>query len=278
MKKIILVAMLAISVLIFVSCGTDTGESFPQASSPSQLTQPTPAPQQDAAQPVIPDYDSGEYDPSSEGDPFGDDYFGEDTAYATATPAPSPVVINSQYAGATPLAIDPIDKPTPTAAPSVTLSSSDFTTYDATRLRISFDAPSGWDVDDSNANTFILTNPDPRMAYHGQIMMTVTSVSTSYSENDLKREVRNVRDSIKGSYNDFNPSNTASRTLFDAKGIYLDFTGTLKGTEVQVWGRIQAVCVNRNLVIVQITGPREYRALYKDTIYPKFRSSVRFTR
>ena len=60
-------------------------------------------------------------------------------------------------------------------------------------------------------------------------------------------------------------------------------TGTLdgvsvKGTDIEVWGRIHAVCVNRSLVVVRVTGPREYRALYKDTIYPKFRSTVRFTR
>lgn len=283
MKKIILAAVLALSVLVLASCSSNTGESFPQASSASDLAQQTTATpnQSGEALPGVIDFDSGEYDPSSEEDAYSEDYDGEDDADTvddSQTPAPTAVSISSEYAGATPLTIDPIDKPTPTPVPSVTLSGDDFTTYDATKLRISFDAPAGWSVDDSASDTYILTNPDERMAFPGQIIITVRSVSSSYSTNDLKREVISVRDSVKGDYDSFSPSNTANRTLFDTSGVYLDYTGKVKGTDVEVWGRIHVVCVNRSLVVVRITGPREYRSLYKDTIYPKFRSTVRFTR
>ena len=61
-----------------------------------------------------------------------------------------------QYAGASPVVIDPIDKPTPTPLPPITFA---YQTYNATKLHLSFDAPAGWIVDDSASDTYILTQP-----------------------------------------------------------------------------------------------------------------------
>ena len=39
-----------------------------------------------------------------------------------------------------------------------------------------------------------------------------------------------------------------------------------------------AVTVNKTLVVVRMTAPLEYRNVYKNTVYPKFRETVKFTR
>ena len=60
--------------------------------------------------------------------------------------------------------------------------------------------------------------------------------------------------------------------------IYEDFTGTLKGTEIKVWGRVHAVSVNKTLVIVRIMAPNEYSRTYKDSVYSKIRHTIQFTK
>ena len=180
------------------------------------------------------------------------------------------------YAGATPLVIDPIDKPTPTPVPA--MSFSEYATYDATKLRLSFEAPKGWDVDDSLSDTYVLTNPDNRFPYQAQLMVTARAVSSEYGVNDLKKEVLAVVNNLKSEFTGFSKTNTANRTLFDKNGVYIDFDGTIKGTEYRVWGRVHAVTVNKTLVVVRVTAPYEYARTYKDGVYSRFRKTVKFTK
>ncbi len=283
MKKTMLVLLLGLSVLILAACGASQEEHFDVASGVSDY-QPAVSEEPPAGTQVITitadyDFDDGTYDPASE-EAFSD--FDEPDVPAETpipqAPTSTPVIINSQYAGATPLVIDPIDKPTPSPAPTLTYAKESFATYDATRLRISFEAPAGWTVDDTIADTYLITNPDKRMAYPAQLMVSARAVSTTYSGNDMAREAKAVSNTIKGEYDHYNPTNTADRTLFDAKGKYMDFDGYIKGTDIRVWGRIHVVYVNKTLVVVRITVPYEYKSLYKDTVYRHFRETLKFTR
>ena len=284
MKKAMLMLLLGLCVLALAACDSATEEHFSLANSasdyqPAALPSTSPEPAIAAVNTGY-DFDTGDYDPASEEDfsDFEEPEEPEPTMILTPVPTSTPVVINSQYAGATPLVIDPIDKPSPSPAPSVTYGEGSFATYDATRLRISFEAPAGWDVDDTVNDSYIISNPDARMSFPAQLMVTSRAVSTSYSVNDLKREVLNVAKTIKSEYTKFNQSNTAERTLFDAKGVYLDFDALIKGTEIKVWGRIHAVYVNKTLVVVRLTAPYDYKTLYKDTVYRHFRNTLKFSR
>ncbi|MBR3493976.1 MAG: hypothetical protein IKH38_00985 [Clostridia bacterium] len=222
------------------------------------------------------DYDTGDYDPTTEE--------GGDVEYLNQSPVTvsdtEPVytiapVLTSEYAGATPVVIDPIDKPTPTPAPALTITS--YQTFDATKIRLSFEGPTGWTADDSKSDSYTITNPDPSMSFPAQLTVSARSVSSEYTETDLKREVKSVINGLKGDYTNFSATQTAGRTLFDKSGIYEDFTGTLKGTEVKVWGRVHAVTVNKTLVTVLILTPNEYSRTYKNTLYNQFRHTVKFT-
>ncbi|MBQ6175206.1 MAG: hypothetical protein IJK28_11355 [Clostridia bacterium] len=275
MKNAMLAIVLILCAAVLCACGS--GSQTP-AAAPSSSSQEAVSgiPQNlvgEGSDAVDYDADFGDYDPAAEED-FGDveDIY-ENPAANNATATATPPRVN---VGATPLVIDPIDKPTPTPAPALAFNT--FVTYDATKLRLSFQAPENWTIDDSLPDTYILTNPSTRVSYQAQLMITSKAVSTEYTTSDLNREVKSVLSAIRAEYSGFEPSNTAERTLFDKKGRYADFTGTLKGTDIKVWGRVHAVTVNKTLVVVRMTAPLEYRNVYKNTVYPKFRETVKFTR
>lgn len=285
-KKNLLALMLAVCLVFLTACsGQKQAEQFQVITDPQQLQNQASAPAASQSQPqqqsdtTAFDFDSGDYDPASEEsyNDFDDDVsYSDSEGLSTEAIITAPPIIASQYAGATPVVLDPIDKPTPTPAPA--LSITEFQTYDATKLSLSFDGPVGWTVNDLAADTFVLTNPDGTVDYKAELIVRTMSVSAAYGELELKREVKQMLTNIKADYSSFSPSNTASRTLMDKKGIYADFSGTRKDTGAQVWGRVHITCINKTLIILQLTCPYVYRETYKDTVYSKFRHSVKFTR
>ncbi len=273
MKKLMLVLCALICAAVLSGCSQNAAS--PQSATPAPETGSYGIPQDvvgESDDTIEFDFDSGDYDPSLE-ENWDEDPGLTGTAAQPAETSPTPPLI---AAGATPPVIDPIDKPTPTPAPA--LSFNTYVTYDATKLRLSFQAPDGWEIDDSLPDTYVLTNPNNRVSFKAGYVITAKAVSTDYSTNDLNREVKGVLNEMRADYSSFSPSNTAARTLFDKAGRYADFTGTLKGTEIQVWGRVHAVTVNKTLVIVRMVAPLEYRNVYKNNVYPKFRETVKFTR
>ncbi len=275
-KQAGLIALMLVCALLLCGCQGDQ-ERFPLAGGSSQTS--TQSPVSAVSEDVTLDdsgsydYDSGDYDPSSE------EYYGDvedvlDTIAQARNADPTMAVITSEYAGATPVVIDPIDKPTATPAPAISIT--EFQTYDATKLRLSFQGPVGWDANDTLADTYTLTHPDRSASFQAKVIITSRAVSVEYTETDLKKEVKSIINGFKADYDNFSATNTASRTLFDKKAIYEDFTGTLKGTEIKVWGRVHAVSVNKTLVVVRILAPNEYARTYKDTVYSKIRHTIQF--
>lgn len=279
MKKALLTGLLVLCLLALCACQGEQ-EHFNVVTNPNQISsgtqQPVTADTADTDYAAY-DYDTGAYDPASEEDWGGED---EDTEPETETVdtaqlASAPAEV-SRYAGATPVILDPIDKPTPTPAPA--LATPEYQTYDATRLRLSFDGPANWTVDDTKTDAYTITNPDSRVSYAAHMTVTAKAVASEYGQNDLKKEVKTQLNVLKDGFNSFSPTNTATRSLFDKTGVYADFSGLTKDTGVKVWGRVHAVTVNKTLVVVTVITPYEYRENYKDILYGKFRHTVKFTK
>ena len=111
-------------------------------------------------------------------------------------PTPTPaLVFRGEYAGATPVPIDPIDKPTPTAVPP--LAAFSFKTYEATKLGLSFEAPVGWRINDSDAAYYELKNPARNVNYEATLTLHAEKVKSQYSTSDLKTVVRNMLSAIE---------------------------------------------------------------------------------
>lgn len=278
MKKLALTVLALVCVVVLCACGTGGNTTAAQQQYETVPEQqgagiPQAAVGEQSDNVLYDDFDNGEYNPLDEED-WGDveDTYQQNTSNASPATATPPRL----NAGATPPVIDPIDKPTPSPAPALAFAT--YVTYDATKLRMSFQAPEGWDVDDSMPDTYTLTNKDSRFTYKAQLKITSKAVSSDYSEADLNREVKNTLNALRSDFSSVSASNTDGRTLFDKKGRYINFNATVKGTDVQVWGRIHAVTVNKTLVVVCLIAPKEYTNLYKDKVYPKFRETVKFTR
>ena len=186
------------------------------------------------------------------------------------TPVPT---MSSEYAGATPVVIDPIDKPTPTPLPALSFN---YETYDATRIHLSFNGPAGWTIDDSASDSYTITNPSTNADYQASLTISVYNVSSNYTKTELKNEVTTRLSSMKGSFYSFSSTKTAERTLLDKDGVYADYTATLS-SGVQIKGRYHITCANKVLYVMHMVCPAGYFETYKDTVYAQFRHTVKIT-
>lgn len=274
MKKQWFMALaLLMCLFLLTGCQTSEPEKFTVKTAGNTGTQTQQTAQSQPAQ------EEDNYDPLAEEDDYsGDlDYWQGEIATpapATATPAPT---VRSEHAGATPVPMDPIDKPTPTAAPP--LQQFSYKTYDATKLGLSFEAPTGWTVVDTADDTYIIQNPNAAVAYPATLTIRAEKVSSQYSENDLKTVIKNMLNAIGQAeeLDEYSPSSTASRSLLGATGVYANYTGELD-TGVEIAGRVHATCVEKVLYTVHITYPKEYTDGYKEQVYDKLRDTIQISK
>ena len=191
----------------------------------------------------------------------------------TAAPAPT---VRGDYAGATPVPINPIDMTTVTAARR--LPECSYKTYDATKLGLSFEGPTGWLVDDSSANDYVIQNPTAGV-YPATLTIHAEKVSSQYSESDLKTVVQNMLTAIgqSDSLVEYSKSSTDSRALLGATGVYANYTGVMADGK-EVAGRVHATCVEKVLYTVHITYPKAYTEQYKEQVYDKLRHTIQITK
>jgi len=277
MKKLMLVIVLLLCAAVLFGCAqSNEPQRFQvigqETQAPAAATQVVQA--QVTAAPVgTIDFDDGSYDPSKEeGGSEGTDIMIDTGALNNApviaeTSAPT---INSAYAGATPVVIDPINKPTPTPVPAIAFT---YEKYEASKLHLSFEAPVAWTVDDTMSDTYILTNPNTGIDYAAFINVRTIAVTKDYSKNNLATEVRQMLSTVSADFATFSHTNTAERTLLGKTGVYADYTATTRdGAEVS--GRIHITYMNKTLYAVHMSYPRSYAKDYKDNVYSKFRKTL----
>lgn len=271
-KKVLCLVLILCAALVLTACQQQ--ENFPnqprQDTGTAQQQQQEAAPQEapvetSAAQQI--NFDDGSYDPASE------EGGAEEIVAVVDTPAPTMV---SEYAGATPVKIDPVDKPTPTPLVAPTFS---YATYTASNLKLTFDGPAGWMPDDSAADTYTLTNPDPSMDYEAKIVIRKVDVGKDYTQKELIAEVKSQADAVRsaGNFKSFDPSDTAARFFIDGNGVYIAYKGYLNDeNETGVAGRIIVNTVNKTLYILHVSYPRGLADTFAEGVYNKVRHSMKF--
>lgn len=275
-KRIVCLVLVFCAALVMTSC--QQKETFPTTpQQPAEQVTAEPADQQnifgEAAVPqAIDDFDNGSYDPTQE-EGGNEEEVSDPQMIAAEGPTAAPTM-QSEYAGATPVLIDPIDKPTPTPLPPLTFT---YAKYEASALKLSFEAPDGWLADDSQPDTYTLTNPDPSMDYAATLSIRLVPVSKSYNKNELIKEVKNTLDTLgSDGFKKFERSNTAGRKFLNSDAVYANYTGTLTdGT--QIAGRLIIACVNKTLYILHVSYPQGYTKTYVENVYDKFRHTVKMT-
>ena len=275
-KRILCLVLVVCAALVMTAC--QQKETFPTSPVQQEQTQQQEAPAQneqnifgDTPVPQQINFDDGSYDPTSEEGGNEEMLPIDQTAADGTTPAPT---MKSEYAGATPVLIDPIDKPTPTPLPKLAFT---YATYEAPALHLTFEAPVGWLPDDSVADTYKLTNPDPSMDYPATLSIRLVPVSKNYNKNELIKEVKSALDTIgREGFQKFERSNTAGRKFMNSDGIYANYSGTTTDN-VKVAGRIIISCSDKMLYILNVSYPQGYTKTYVDGVYDKFRHSVKTT-
>ena len=276
-KRIMFLALALCAVLILTGC--QQKETFPTSREQAEQVAADAGQTQEDTQnifgetpvPAPVNFDDGSYDPTSE--EGGGQEAVADPAGSDESVLPTEVLfMQSEYAGATPVLIDPIDKPTPTPLPPLTFT---YANYEAAALHLTFEAPAGWLPDDSAADTYVLTNPDPSVDYAARLSIRVIPVSKTYSKNELIKEIKGILDTIGSEgLSKFERSNTAGRKFMNADGIYANYTGTtLEGAKMA--GRVIIACSNKTLYILNVSYPQGYTKTYVDGVYDRFRHSVK---
>ncbi len=262
-KRLMLALMLLLCAMLLASCGEK--QKFDVLTAPNGGNQQT---QQNLGPQNASQNQEDNYDPLAEEDSWEPADL-PDQPIVTATPAPT---VRSEYAGATPVVIDPIDKPTPTAVPKLAVS---YVGYDAKTLGLSFEGPAGWTMVDDAEGAFILQNPNARMDYAATLTLRAEKVAADYDTSSLKSVVNGMLDSIGASveWDNYEPSQTAGRTLLGKDGVYANYSGTL-ATGEQVAGRVHAVCVGKKLYTIHLTAPQSQWNDYKDMVYDKVRDTL----
>lgn len=284
--KLLLCLLLAAATLSACSGGGNPNEVFPEVTQnlgPAAST-PTPEPQQPDAgtetggetggnaggQSI---FDANPYD-VLEPDFTPEDALGEENyidpnenLYAAANATVYP------YAGSTPIPLNPVDMPTPTPRPSLSFT---YGSYTSASIGVSFEAPVGWMVDESQPGVMVLSEPEGQIKDGQQCVITLTAepVTGNYSESELKTQVNQRLDTIGGAeFDEWKPSYTATRYMMGSKGVYANYTGSLT-TGVNVGGRILYVCIDRVLYGLEIVFPQGFKDDYLD-VFGKIRSSMK---
>ena len=264
-RKFLLLALVLVGAVVpLTSCGNQAAQTTPTPEPPSMFTQ---APPMLTAQPL-----PEGIDPSAEEDvdpEYVDDVVPGAVADAGETEAPS-----TQFAGATPVPLDPIDMPSPTPRQPLVFT---YASYTAGKLGLTFESVAGYTVDDTASETYILREPQEQMRdnYPVEITITITPVVNNYAKNDIRRDLRGkLADLGKVNYQTWQPSEPAERSLLKAPGYYGNYRGVMTdGTIVR--GRVHmALLPGNRLLTLHITNPANYNTDY-DTVYSHIRSTLK---
>ena len=277
-KRILCLVLILCAAVVMTAC--QQKETFP--TTPQQYAEQLTADPQDmqnlygeTAVPQEDDLDYDNYDPSQE---EGGDQEPTGEYEGNIAPAAAPVT-QSVYAGATPVLIDPIDRPTATPLPPLTFT---YAKYEADALHLSFEAPEGWLREETAADTYKIVNPTVGVDYKAYLSIRLVPVNKNYNKNELIKEVKDTLKTLskEEGFTKFERSNTAGRKFMNTDAIYANYTGTKPnddGELVKVAGRLIIACSNKTLYVLHVSYPQGYTKTYVDNVYDRFRHSVKIT-
>ena len=199
------VLLLSACLVLLAGCASEPKTQYNVNTQGAANTQASANPSTNTAGSSLP----ADYDPASE----EDDYTGDAAStpeeihlptLVTPPPTNTPIpVISGQYSGATPVVIDPIDKPTPTPLPALSFT---YQTYTASNLNLTFEGPAGWVVDTSEANSYKLQSPDWATGYAATLVIRANSTSIEYTTDSLTTEVKSMLTNLRNAnYPKFSP-------------------------------------------------------------------------
>ncbi|HHT14914.1 MAG: hypothetical protein ACOX6G_06325 [Christensenellales bacterium] len=262
MKKIALIALIGLTCLLLVGCQKQAANITHApigiaTQAPAMEVSETPA----TDLPSLKDQLPPGYDPASEEAP--------ESLLANQNPQTE----MAAHAGATAIPIDPVDLPTPTPRPPLAFT---YAKYTSSALGLSFESVAGYEIDESQPNTYILREPVTSIKdnYQVQITISLTPVTNNFKSQDAKQELSaKLKDLGTINYTQWDLTTTNSRTLLGKPGYYANYRGVLfDGTIVR--GRVHMALVDGKLLTLHVTCPGWYNTDYMD-VYARIRSTLK---
>ena len=181
---------------------------------------------------------------------------------------------------ATPVAIDPIDKPTPTPEPTPKFV---YETYENTAMGVSFSIPYTWLLNpNTNQDTTVqFVEPKSEMmepdGYQTRITIEKVNMGLDQTAADARTELESTLEELGSTFSSFRSGNIDNAKMSDANGYYCYYRAEYNdGTKTyEMNGRIMIVAKGKALYQVRITTPRNWYSYYEN-VFRTVRSTFKF--
>ena len=181
---------------------------------------------------------------------------------------------------ATPVAVDPIDKPTPTPTPAPNFV---LETYTNERMGVSFSIPYTWLLNpNTNQETTIqFVEPKSEMmepdGYQTRITIEKVNMGLDQTAADARTELESTLEELGSTFSSFKSGSIDNAKMSDANGYYCYYKAEYNdGTKTyEMNGRIMIVAKGKALYQVRITTPRNWYSYYEN-VFRTVRSTFKF--
>ena len=182
---------------------------------------------------------------------------------------------------ATPVAVDPIDKPTPTPAPTPNYM---YETYTSDSMGISFSIPYSWLLNPSTNQETTLQFVEPKSemmepdGYQTRLTIERFSAGLNQTAADARTRLESVLTELEGMFTTFKANDIATASIGGASGYYCYYRATYNdGTkEYSMRGRVAVVAHDKELIQIRLTTPSNWFSYYNH-VYRQLRATFKFT-
>ena len=182
---------------------------------------------------------------------------------------------------ATPVAVDPIDKPTPTPAPTPDYM---YDTYTISSMGISFSIPYSWLLNPSTNQETTLQFVEPKSemmepdGYQTRLTIERFSAGLNQTAADARTRLESVLTELEGMFTTFKANDIATASIGGASGYYCYYRATYNdGTkEYSMRGRVAVVAHDKELIQIRLTTPSNWFSYYNH-VYRQLRATFKFT-
>ena len=208
-------------------------------------------------------------------------------AESASTPLPATQELNIDFTqvqpdspAATPVAVDPIDKPTPTPAPTPNYI---YDTYTNPSMGVSFSIPYTWLLNpNTNLETTVqFVEPQSEMmdvgGYQTRLTIEKLNMGLQQTASDARERLEYVLEELEQSFTSFSANSIAAQSVGEANGYYCYYKAEYNdGTKNYLMnGRIIVVAHEKALYQIRLTTPRSWYSYY-EYVYRKVRSTMEF--
>jgi len=181
---------------------------------------------------------------------------------------------------ATPVAVDPIDKPTPTPTPAPSFI---YEKYENPMLGISFSIPYTWllNPNTNHETTIQFVEPKREMmdpdGYQTRITIEKYNMGLTQTAAEARDRLESIVEELAASFTSFSAGSIDSGDFGDARGYYCyykaEYNDGAKNYEMN--GRVIVVANGKCLYQIRLTTPREWYSYYNH-LWRKVRSTIKY--